>query len=183
MDINDLIRRRRAIFPKTYIVGRPVERTTIEQLLENARWAPTHKRSEPWRFKVFHSEEGRARLGEYLVDWNERNGKEPLTPEKREKIRENPLRAGCVIALCIHPDPTLPEWEEVASMACAVENMWLTCTSIGLGCYWSSPRAALEAREFLKLEEGEKCLGLFYIGWHEMPEIPGVRKPVEAEWL
>ena len=177
-DINDLIRRRRAIFPKTYIPGKEIARETIEQVLENANWAPTHKRSQPWRFKVFHSENSRTRLGDYLVGFNEKNGKDPLTPEKRNKIRENPLRAGCVIALCIHPDPTLPEWEEVAALACAVQNMWLTCASLGIGAYWSSPRAALEAREFLGLAETEKCFGLFYMGWHEMPEIPGMRSPV-----
>jgi len=63
----------------------------------------------------------------------------------------------------------------------AVQNMWLSCTAINLGCYWSSPKAALEANEFLGLGEGERCLGLFYMGWHEMPEIPGKRGAVEEK--
>ena len=46
--INDLIRRRRAIFPKSYLPNQPVSREIIEQLLENANWAPTHKLTEPW---------------------------------------------------------------------------------------------------------------------------------------
>ena len=177
-EINDLIRRRRAIYPKSYVPGREIARETIEQILENANWAPTHKRSQPWRFKVFHSEKSRADLGDYLLDWNEKNGNGPLSPEKRAKISENPRRSGCVIALCLHPDPTLPEWEEIAALACAVQNMWLTCAALGIGAYWSSPRAALEAGEFLGLEQNEKCFGLFYMGWHELPELPGQREPI-----
>ena len=184
--LSALIRRRRAIYPKNYDPARPVLREQIEQILENANWAPTHKMSQPWRFRVFHSEESRARLGQYLVEWNEnRPGAEPLSDEKRQKISENPRRAGCVIALCIQPDPTLPEWEEIAALACAVQNMWLTCTALGLGSYWSSPRAALEARTFLGLGEGEKCFGLFYIGWPNLPEMAGKREPVsqKTQWF
>lgn len=178
-ELSDLIRRRRAIYPKNYEPGRPVSRELIEQILENANWAPTHKMSQPWRFRVFHSEESRARLGQELLEWNENHpGKEPLSPEKRQKMLENPRRAGCAIALCIQPDPSLPEWEEVAALACAVQNMWLTCAALGLGAYWSSPRAALEARAFLGLAEGEKCFGLFYIGWHNLPEFAGRRDSV-----
>ena len=66
MDIHSLIHRRRSIFPKFYVPGKPVERALLEQLLENANWAPTHKLTEPWRFQVFHSAESRHALGDYL---------------------------------------------------------------------------------------------------------------------
>ena len=46
--LGDLIQRRRAIFPKSYLPNQPVSREIIEQLLENANWAPTHKLTEPW---------------------------------------------------------------------------------------------------------------------------------------
>ena len=186
--LSDLIRRRRAIFPKTYIPGKPVERALIEQLLENANWAPTHRLTEPWRFKVFHSEQGRQKLSAYLVDFYRKNtAPEQFSEEKMKKSGENPLLAGAVIAIVMQRDPEerIPEFEEVASVAMAVENMWLTCTAMGLGCYWSTPRAALEAGAFLELQPGERCLGLFYLGWHEMPAVPGKRKLVEWKtgWL
>lgn len=186
--ITDLIRRRRAIFPKTYIPGKPVERALIEQLLENANWAPTHRLTEPWRFKVFHSEASRQKLSAYLVDFYLKNtAPEQFSEEKMKKSGENPLLAGAVIAIVMQRDPEerIPEFEEVASVAMAVENMWLTCTALGLGCYWSTPRAALEVGAFLDLQPGERCLGLFYLGWHEMPELPGKRKPVveKTVWL
>lgn len=187
-EISALIRRRRAIFPKTYLPGKSVGRDIIEKLLENANWAPTHKLTEPWRFRVFHSEESRRRLGEYLAQFYQKNTPSELfSEEKMKKNGENPLRSGAVIAIVMQRDPleSIPEFEEIAAVAMAVQNMWLTCTALGLGCYWSTPKAALEAREILNLMPGERCLGLFYLGWHDMPELPGKRKPVEEKtvWM
>ena len=73
MDINELIRRRRAIYPKNYLPEKPVSREILEQLLENANWAPTHKLTEPWRFRVFHSENARRQLGAYLSEYYRQN--------------------------------------------------------------------------------------------------------------
>lgn len=186
--ISDLIRRRRAIFPKTYEAGKPVDRAIIEQLLENANWAPTHRLTEPWRFRVFHSEESRRRLSEYLSDfYRQHTAPELFSEEKMKKNGENPLLAAGVIAIVMQRDPaeSLPEFEEVAAVAMAVQNMWLTCAAIGLGCYWSTPRAALEAGAFLDLQPGERCLGLFYMGWPALPELPGKRRPVaeKVRWM
>ncbi len=188
MNINELIHRRRAIYPKTYLPEKPVSREIIEQLLENANWAPTHKRTEPWRFRVFHSPESRQRLADYLADFYLKNTPDELfSVEKMKKTGDSPLRSGAVIAICLHRNEAanLPEFEEIAAVAMAVQNMWLTCTELGLGCYWSTPKAALRANEFLGLGENERCLGLFFLGWHGMPEVPGVRKPVSEKvvWM
>ena len=180
-DLGELLRRRRAIFPKSYLPERPIDRAIIEQILENANWAPTHKRTEPWRFQVFHSTESRDSLGDYMSEFYRQNTPpEAFSEEKMIKNGENPRRSGAVIAIILHRDPTesIPEFEEIAAVAMAVQNMWLSCTAIGLGSYWSTPRAALEARDFLGLAPNERCLGLFYMGWHEMPELPGKRGDV-----
>ena len=49
--IENLIRNRRSVFPDQYN-DRPIARETLERLLEAANWAPTHKKTEPWRFRV-----------------------------------------------------------------------------------------------------------------------------------
>lgn len=180
-DADELIRRRRAIFPKSYLPEKPVSREMIEELLENANWAPTHKRTEPWRFQVFHSAESRDQLGNYMADFYRKNTPpEAFSEEKMIKNGENPRRSGAVIAIILHRDPaeSIPEFEEIAAVAMAVQNMWLTCTALGLGCYWSTPKAALEAHSFLNLAPNERCLGLFYLGWYDMPELEGKRNPV-----
>ncbi len=178
--LNELIRKRRSIFPKTY-TDEPLDPEVIRQVLENANWAPTHRLTEPWRFQVFRGA-ALERLGDYLGEWYKTHTPEEAFSEKKyEKTRNNPRKSGCVIAICMRRDPEqrVPEWEELAAVACAVQNMWLTCTAYGVGCYWSTPRSILEADAFLGLEEGERCLGLFYMGNHQMPEIPGKRGSVD----
>lgn len=184
--IDDLIHRRRSIYPKTYVSGKPIDRALLERLLENANWAPTHRLTEPWRFRVFHSEESRRRLGTYLVEYYRANtAKGAFLAEKEKKMMDNPMRSGAVIAICMQRDSEerVPAWEEVAAVACAVQNMWLTCTELGLGCYWSSPSAMHEARELLDLQSGEECLGLFYLGWHETPSLEMKRGDVREKTI
>lgn len=178
-DVSTLIRTRRSIFPKSYI-DRPIPREIIEEVLENANWAPNHRKTEPWRFQVFTGE-ALHELGEYLSGWYKENvPPEKYSEKKFEKNLTNPQRSGCVIAICMQRDPEerVPEWEELAAVSCAVQNMWLTCTAHNIGAYWSSPRSILNASEWLGLPAGQRCLGLFYMGYHEIPEFPGKRGPI-----
>ena len=96
---------------------------------------------------------------------------------------ENPNRAGAVIAIVLERDAEqrVPEWEELAAVSMSVQNMWLTCTELGLGCYWSTPQTALEATDFLGLTDRQRCIGLFYLGWHNLPEIPGKRSSIDGK--
>ena len=185
-DISNLIRKRRSIFPKTYI-DKPIEKEIIEEILENANWAPTHKMTEPWRFKVLTAG-ALERLRDWQVDWYLTNvPEEKFSDKKFKKLQTKPLQAAAVIAICMQRDTTdsLPEWEEIAAVSCAVQNMWLTATSYDIGAYWSSPRFIKDIGGFLNLSEGERCLGFFYMGYHELPELPGKRGAIEekVEWL
>lgn len=184
--LNDLIQKRRSIFPDSY-VNQPIEKEIIEQILENANWAPNHRHTAPWRFKIFQGD-ALQRLSDYLGNWyRENTPPEQFSEKKLEKTLHKPLRSDCVIAICMQRDPqeSVPEWEEIAAVACAVQNMWLTCTAYGIGSYWSSPRSIIEARDFLSLEEGESCLGLFYMGYHKLPDLPGKRSPIDEKvtWM
>lgn len=182
--IFDLIKKRRSVFPAQYN-DRPIKKATLGRILEAANWAPTHKKTEPWRFKVILGEK-KAELGEFLsntyIDITER-------PKqlKSKKLIENPKKAAVVIAICMQRDPneTIPEWEEVAATAMAVQNMWLCCTEMGIGCYWSSPGLIKYMDEFLPMNEGEKCFGFLYMGYYdgELPE--QIRTPIDGKiaWL
>ncbi len=183
---SELIRKRRAIYPNSYI-DRPVDRQVILEILENANWAPTHRHTEPWRFRIFEGP-SRQRLSDYLAEWYQANTPADRFSEKKlEKTRQKPLQSACVLAICMQRDPAerVPEWEEVAAVACAVQNLWLSCTAYGIGGYWSTPRSIIEAREFLELADGERCLGLFYLGYHQMPDLPGRRIPITQKitWM
>ncbi len=182
--ILDLIKKRRAVFPAQYN-EKPVVKAEIEKLLEAANWAPTHKKTEPWRFKVLQGE-SKEKLGLFLSLKYMENDPKPKQFTV-EKLIANPKRAGAIIAICMQRDPleSLPEWEEVAATAMAVQNMWLCCAEMGLGCYWSSPGLIKYMDEFFELNDGERCLGFFYLGHYdgELPEV--TRKPIvdKVVWM
>jgi len=186
-EISQLIKARRSVFPDMY-EDREISDDTIKLILENANWAPTHKKTEPWRFKIFKKGDSLQRLSDYLSGYYKSNTPEEKFSEiKYKKMQAKPLKSACVIALCMHVDPNsgLPEWEEVAAVSCAVQNMWLTCTALGIGSYWGSPKAMLEANDFLNLGEHEKCLGIFFMGYQKPIELKSTRGDVEdkIEWL
>ena len=80
-----------------------------------------------------------------------------------------------------HPE-LLPEWEEIAAVSMAVQNMWLTCTAYDIGSYWSSPSAVTErGSDFLQLAEDERCLGLFYMGYHNIPDLQPQRTAISEK--
>lgn len=182
--IFDLIKKRRSVFPAQYN-NRPIHKADIEKILEAANWAPTHKKTEPWRFKVMQGET-LAKLGLFLSLKYMENEPEPKQ-FKVKKLIENPKKAAVVIAICMQRDykESVPEWEEIAATAMAVQNMWLCCTEMGIGSYWSSPKLIQHMDDFFIMEEGEKCLGFFYMGYYD-EECPKVtRMPIEDKtvWM
>lgn len=115
------------------------------------------------------------------------NQLESFSVAKYEKLKMNPQKAGTIIAICMQRDQKnrVPEWEEVASVAMAVQNMWITATAYGIGSYWSSPDLLQYFNEFEPLAEGETCIGLFYMGYANVPERHTPRTPIEdkVKWL
>jgi len=159
------IRSRRSIFPSSFN-DVSVSRQDIEKILEAANYAPTHKLTQPWRFIVLTGEAKKS-LGEFMLrDYEENTPPHMQLEKKRSKLITNPLRASAIIAICLERDheQRVPEWEELAATACAVQNLWLAATALGIGGYWSTPRAKERLVDFLQLKKGQSCLGLYYLG-------------------
>ncbi|WP_378182124.1 nitroreductase [Aquimarina sp. SS2-1] len=184
--LNQIIKQRRAIFPSQYN-EKPVSTAFIQMMLENANWAPTHRLTEPWRFKIVRGE-AKDRLGTFLSDtYTDITSDEKFSPFKHKKIKNKCKAASAIIAICMQRDPKerVPEWEEIAATAMAVQNMWLTCTANEIGCYWSSPNLIKYMGDFFDFEEGEKCLGFMYLGNYDKDELlSSKRNPIEQkiEW-
>ncbi len=181
--VQHLIRTRRSVYPRSY-EPREIPDSVVWEILENGQWAPTHKMTQPWRFKVFKGK-GLQKLSDFLAFAYE-NYSAPgrYVEKKRHKIISKPLQSGCVVAICMQRDPkeSLPEWEEISAVATAVQNMWLTCTAHGIGAFWSSPSFFVKhAGEFLQLQEGEKSLGLFYMGYSQAKVSAPPRVPIKEQ--
>jgi len=163
MDIFELIQQRRTVSPNQYS-KQPITEEELQKILESANWAPTHKNTEPWRFKVMQGE-SRLKLADYLIEKNAELDDKPSS-FKNKKISSKFENSHTVIAICIQKSPKgmPPEWEEISAVAMAVQNMWLACTALEIGAYWSSPSLINHLDEFFNFNEGESCLGFFYMG-------------------
>ena len=147
MDIEAAIRARRT--HKQY-GSEPVEETVVRELLDLARYAPNHKLTNPWRFRLL-GPETRTRIDE-------------LAGEKEAaKLRRAPT---LILATAVlSEDPLLAE-EDMHAVACAVYAVLLGATDRGLASYWRTPVAFLEEpiRSYLELAENERVVALIHLG-------------------
>ena len=187
-EITDLIKNRRTIYPEQY-TDRKVQKDQIELILKNAQWAPTHGNTQPWRFVVY-TEKGKKKLSNFLRQlYLEKIEKEKQNSQKLEKLTQRPLNSSVVIAVCMsrQKEEKILELEEIEAVACAVQNMQLTCTAYGLGSFWSTPKLiySKEMNAFLNLSEKDKCLGLIYIGYPAIKWPKSHRKPINynTTWI
>jgi nitroreductase len=187
-EISELIRNRRSIAPEKY-TSRKVHKEIISNVLQNATWAPTHGMTQPWRFKVY-MEEGLKKLSRDLPEfYKNASPADKFSPSKYERFKERPLQVSVIIMVCMvrEPEKKVAEIEEIEAVACAVQNMHLTCTAYGLGAFWSSPGFIYkpEFTQYLGLNPDDKCLGIFYMGYPEGEWPKSHRKPLEyvTDWV
>jgi nitroreductase len=166
--INHLIRSRRSVFPKDY-TGEKVSDEVITQMLENARWAPSHKLTEPWRFVVF-SGDGLKKLAEFQAGCykkvTERDGS--FKEEKYQALLTKPMLSSHIIAVGMKRDEkkSVPEVEELGAVFCAIENMYLTAVAYGVGAYLNTGGITYfeEAKAFFDLGNEDHLIGFFHVG-------------------
>ncbi|MFY9254043.1 MAG: nitroreductase [Fuerstiella sp.] len=182
LELNLLIQSRRSVKPEQFS-GKPVDDELVWEMLQNANWAPTHGMTEPWRFFVY-SDAARMELGNLLAQiYQQVTPAESVKPAKAEKFRANAARSShlIVIAMKRQLSGKIPEVEEIEAVACAVQNLHLTATALGVAGYWSSGNAicSTQLRDHLGLAERDRVLGLFYVGYPQ-GELPvGTRRPIE----
>lgn len=173
-DLNHLIRNdRKSIFPQ-FFTDQPISKETLEVLFENANWAPNHARTEPWRWVVYRGE-GRKELAEDVArTYRDNVAVEKQDDKKIGKLVDKILNSDTIIGIVMTRDPKerIPEWEEVAAVAMAVQNLWLSLEPLGIGGYWASPGYFTRDKKSLsRMEERERCLGLFFLGHYDAPEL------------
>jgi nitroreductase len=173
MHVDEAIRQRRT---HKHFAGGEVPEATLRELLELARWAPTHGYTEPWRFVVI----GHASLGALreaalaALDGLAKPGDEEAIRRlrgKRDKLARRLEGAGAVVVVSWRraPDDQALDREDYAATCCAIQNLLLGATARGLVGLWSTG-AVLQApalRAFYGLDEGEGVAGVVFLGWPE----------------
>lgn len=161
--LKQIIEQRRSIFPKDY-TEIEISQEIIDEILNSATFAPNHKRTKPWRFKIFRGEEKAKLALEMQEIYRSTQAPQVFLEKKYQDIGFKINKADTVISIVVNFSGLVPEWEEIAAVSMAVQNMYLTCTANKIGCYWSSPKLVDHLKNALQIEENQKCLGLFYMG-------------------
>jgi nitroreductase len=165
MDVEEAIRTRRT--HKAY-GGEPVDRDTLAELLDLARWAPNHHLTNPWRFRV---------LGPRALD--------------RLKRAADELKAGSGAKLDRAPTLVAVSYsgneEDRDATAAAAYAVLLAAHGRGYATYWRTPEVLLSdaGRAALGLGDGEHAIGLLHLGPRRQDQPPPERAPLEdvAIWL
>lgn len=188
MSINEIIAQRRSIYPKEF-TGEKIEDEIIKILLKNAHWAPSHKNTFPWLFKVLKGE-SLQRWTEAVGDLYTKQSGEEFKQEKLDKILSYPNQASHVLAICMKRSTqvSIPEMEEVAAVSCAVQNIYLSLSQFdNIGGYWSTGNGTFseKMKEYFSLSGEDKLMGYFFIGTVKEKRTESHRKSWEGnvEWL
>jgi len=158
---NALIRLRRSYYPNEFISNEEIDASVLNELLKNALSAPNHKLTKPWKFLIFSGLEAKKKLREEMLRTFEIQNKN-VTEIAQNKIETNINKSSAVLLLSLKYSDLVPQWEEDASLGCAVENLWISLRSYGLGGYWSSPSYFINQTRLVS--DSYTCKGLFYIG-------------------
>ena len=138
----------------------PLARETLLELLDAARFAPTHHMREPWRFRVL--------------------GPETLTALKsaagESEARKLERAPTLVVASAALSGELVQDEEDVCATAAAITLVLLAATERGIATYWRTPTIlrAARGREAVGIPDGERFLGLLHFG-------PPAREPAARE--
>jgi nitroreductase len=163
MELEEAIRTRRT--HKAY-VPEPLDRETLDELFELARWTPNHHLTNPWRFRVL-GPQALARLKAAVGD-----------PVAAAKLDRTPTLV--VVSATQSGDPVTDE-EDMLATGVAAYVVLLAAHGRGLGGYWRTPEILRTpaGRAAVQVPDDERVIGLLHLGHpRQEPRVPE-RAPVE----
>lgn len=162
----ELIASRRMVTPGA-MSDKAVPRVAIEQILEAANWAPSHRRTEPWRFVVIQGNalKNLADLYEQALVLDRPDADE----RTRQKVINKATRSPVLIVAICHPSdlPRVQAHEEELAVACAIQNMSLQARALGLSLFWSTgfPCAHPSVAQAMGCTGRAKVMGCLHLGY------------------
>jgi len=151
----------------------PVDSGTLQRLLEAAHRAPSVGLMQPWRFLRITDVSLRRQI-HALVEAERVQTAAALGERSEQFMRlkvEGILECGelLVVALAdkreahVFGRRTLPEMD-LASVACAIQNLWLAARAEGLGMGWVSLFDPVALGHLLQIPAGGKAVAILCLG-------------------
>lgn len=158
---------RRTIKPED-CTGEKIDDNLVWQILECANWAPTHGYTEPWRFVVFADEAKQSFSLLHAEMYKQHTEPDKFKNVSYQKIVERGELTSHIIALIMKrgSNPKIPATEELAALACAVQNMQLAAASLNLAAYWNTGGMTFHPamKNYFNLEDEDLLMGFLYLG-------------------
>lgn len=156
-----------------HFTGGTVEPALLRRLLEAAHQAPSVGLMQPWRFIRISDRALRGQIRQ-LVEQERIRTAEALGERSDEfmKLKVEGLNDCAEVLVAALMDDreryvfgrrTLPEMD-LASLSCAIQNLWLASRAEGLGMGWVSLFEPLALAELLGLPAGAKPLAILCLG-------------------
>jgi nitroreductase len=183
MEALEAILGRRTV-PPARMQGPGPDAAALARMLEAAAAAPDHGRLRPWRFLLVEGE-ARAALG-LLFARALAEERPDLDPAELARQREAPLRAPLILVAIAAVDPRhpkIPEIEQLAAAAAAVQNLLLAAHALGYVGKWATGRPAYSegVRRGLGLGPQERILGFLYLGSPMPGALPAVDRAMPSD--
>jgi len=166
--IQNIIQTRRTIKP-FLMNGQQIPEEKVMDLLQLAHWAPTHGLTTPWRFILFAEGKVQEFCHQHAALYQQHIAPEKFMLEKHEKLKTMGDQASHVVVAVMERGnlPSIPVLEEIAAASCAVQNILLGATALGIASYWGSGGMAYHPamKQLLNLKEEDLVLGIIYLGY------------------
>jgi len=151
----------------------PVDEQTLMRLLDAAHHGPSVGFMQPWRFIRITATELRTRL-HALVERERQLTAQALGERQDEFMKlkvEGILDCGELLVAALMPQReqhifgrrTLPEMD-LASVACAIQNLWLAARAEGLAMGWVSLFDPEQLMQLLQMPPGSKPVAILCLG-------------------
>jgi nitroreductase len=174
----------------------PVPDGVLHRCLEAATWAPSGGNSQPWRFVVLRSPEGRAAMREGAIGsltvieelyGFERPDAADVSADARNRravyeLHDTAADVPAGVLFAFRQLPKTPPELQGSGVFAAMENFLLACRAEGLGAAVTGWGNVAEAamRSATGMPEGWSIAALVVVGWPRGHHGPVQRKPVEA---
>jgi nitroreductase len=182
--LTGIILSRRSSKPATFN-GNKIEDTQIEALLNLAHWAPTHGRTEPWRFKVYANEGVTNFCEAHAALYKTSTDPEVFTTAKFESLQKLGSQTSHIIGVYMQRQvpAKIAVVEEIAATAAAMQNILLGAEALGINALWSTGGMTHHPalKSFWGLAEEDIVMGLLYLGYSDAQGVEGKRNGTASE--
>lgn len=159
----------------------------VRNILALADWAPTHGRTEPWRFVVYAGEQVQAFCQQH-ADLYQANAASFLQATYNNLLHMGDKASHIIIAYMQRGHlPKIPVMEEIAATAVAIQHILLGAEALGIASYWGTGGMALHPamKEYLQLREEDMVIGIIYLGYthNKMPAFRAIPLEEKVKWV